>query len=233
MCFMTKELLVKNLVNEGYLKNPHLIKAFEKIDRADFVPEDLKSKAYENKPLPLFGGVSMVSQPLVVAFMLELLDPQPGEKILEIGTGSGWQTALIAYCLAGKLFLINEDAVQEEYVSSDSQHFTIGHIISIEKESIVKKYAEENLTRYGILDKNIVALLCRDGARGYKKDAPYDKIIVNAVPSEISKEWKDSLKVGGRLITPFKESVIVLEKIGKDSFSERTFFGFSFQKLVS
>ncbi len=80
----------------GYLKSPLLIEAFKKIDRKDFVPKDLGNLAYINEPLHI-GFSQTISQPLTVAFMLELLDPRPGEKILDVGAGSGWQTALLAY----------------------------------------------------------------------------------------------------------------------------------------
>ena len=92
--------LIKELMAEGILKTPSIIEAFEKVDRKDFVPEELKDKAYLNTPLPIGYGQT-ISQPLTVAFMLELLQPQAGDKVLEIGSGSGWQTALLAHMVSG------------------------------------------------------------------------------------------------------------------------------------
>ncbi|MDP2934232.1 MAG: protein-L-isoaspartate O-methyltransferase, partial [bacterium] len=86
------EELIKQLIKDGYLKTPLIIGAFEKIKREDFVPDDLKGEADINAPLPIGYGQT-ISQPLTVAFMLELLQPKPDDKILDIGSGSGWQTA--------------------------------------------------------------------------------------------------------------------------------------------
>src|SRR3989338_6252796 len=89
------EKLISDLVNRGYLKTPDIINAFREVDRGDFVPGDIKSAAYLNQALPI-GRNQTISQPLVVAFMLELLEPAAGEKILDIGLGSGWQAAILA-----------------------------------------------------------------------------------------------------------------------------------------
>ena len=78
--------LIKELIEEGVLKTPSIIEAFEKIDRKDFTPEGLRDKAYLNTPLPIGYGQT-ISQPLTVAFMLELLQPQSGDKVLEVGSG--------------------------------------------------------------------------------------------------------------------------------------------------
>lgn len=93
---LTNESLVQMLIRNGYLKTPSVIAAFRAIDRKDFVPGDLAGYAYANEPLPIGYGQT-ISQPIVVAFMLELLQPKPGEKILDIGSGSGWVTTLLAY----------------------------------------------------------------------------------------------------------------------------------------
>ena len=97
--------LIKELMEEGILKTPSIIGAFEKVDRKDFVPEELKDKAYLNTPLPIGYGQT-ISQPLTVAFMLELLQPQTGDKVLEVGSGSGWQTALLACIVSGDRLLL-------------------------------------------------------------------------------------------------------------------------------
>ncbi len=93
--------LVENLIQEGWLKTPQIISAFRKIQRVDFLPDHLKELAELNEALPIGGGQT-ISQPLVVAFMLELLQPEAGDKILDVGSGSGWTTALLAQILSQK-----------------------------------------------------------------------------------------------------------------------------------
>ena len=92
--------LVDSLIREGWLKTPRIIEAFRKVKRIDFLPEDMKDLAELNEALPIGSGQT-ISQPLVVAFMLELLQPQKREKILDIGSGSGWTSALLAYIVSG------------------------------------------------------------------------------------------------------------------------------------
>ena len=113
----TKDDLIKELIKDGYLKTPAIIGAFKQIDRKDFVTEDMKERAYENTALPLMAGQT-ISQPLVVAFMLELLELKPGEKVLDIGTGSGWNAALMVQLVGenglpgqGKIFSIDRKSV--------------------------------------------------------------------------------------------------------------------------
>ena len=106
---MSMEELIDRLIKQGYLKTPLIIEAFRNIKRQDFVLEKLKDDADINAPLPI-GYDQTISQPLTVAFMLELLQPKPGEKILDVGSGSAWQTALLAHCVGsppvggGKVF---------------------------------------------------------------------------------------------------------------------------------
>src|SRR3990167_8942650 len=108
----TNEELVDELTRGGYLKNPALIEAFREVDRADFVPKEFKEEAYVNAPLPI-GDDQTISQPLTVAFMLEHLLPQPGEKILDVGTGSGWQLALLAHVVGERGKVIGIERIEK------------------------------------------------------------------------------------------------------------------------
>ncbi|MGB9681196.1 MAG: protein-L-isoaspartate O-methyltransferase family protein, partial [Minisyncoccia bacterium] len=134
----SKEELIKELIEEGVLKSPKLIEAFLKIDRKDFVLEDLKEYAYLNQPLSIGFGQT-ISQPLVVAFMLELLEVQEGEKILDIGSGSGWTTALLSYLTGEK-----------------------GKVFAIERIPELKEFGEENVKKYNFVEKGIAKFYLGD-----------------------------------------------------------------------
>lgn len=208
---MTKEALINELVKDGYLKTTSIIEAFGYVDRKNFVPEDQVDYSYENNPLPIGFGQT-ISQPLAVAFMIELLGPKKGEKILDIGTGSGWQAALLA-------FLVKDEEEKS------------GRIVSVERVPELRSFAEKNIGRYEDL-KEYITLFSGDGSSGVPQEAPFDKIIAAASASKVPSAWKDELKIGGRIVAPIKESIIVLDKISKDEFNERQYFGFSFVPLI-
>lgn len=201
--------LIDGLIREGYLKTSRIIDAFRAIDRADFVPDDLKSEAYINAPLPIGRGQT-ISQPLTVAFMQELLEPQGGDKILDIGSGSGWQTALMAHIVGPK-----------------------GKVFAIELIPEIMEFGKGNVAKYNFIEKGIVKFLCLDGSKGLPGEAPFDKIIAAAAAEKIPEAWKKQLKVGGKLVTPVGSSIWLLEKIGKDKFKEKEFPGFAFVPFIS
>jgi protein-L-isoaspartate(D-aspartate) O-methyltransferase len=206
---LTKENLIKELIADGYLKTPAIIEAFNAIDRKDFVREEAKEEAYGNYPLTIGFGQT-ISQPLTVAFMLELLEPKTGEKILDVGAGSGWQTALLA------------QIVSEQ-----------GKIFAVERIPELKKFAESNISKYGFIEKGIVKILEGDGSKGLTEEAPYDKIIAAATAEEIPQAWKDQLKMGGRIVAPVGQSIIVLDKTGQNQFAQKQYFGFNFVPLIT
>ena len=204
----SKESLIKDLIRAGYLKNPFLIEAFEKIDRIDFVPENFKNEAYLNQPLPIGFGQT-ISQPLTVAFMLELLEPKPDEKILEVGAGSGWVSALLAQ-------VVGEN----------------GRVYAIERVPEICKFGKQNIAKYNFIEKGIVNFVCGDASKGYFKKAPFDKVIAAAASKDVPEAWKKELKIGGRLVMPVGNSIVVLDKISQNEFEKREFFGFSFVPLI-
>lgn len=204
-----KENLIKELIEEGYLRTKSIIEAFQKIDRVDFVLEEYINEAYVNHPLPIGFGQT-ISQPLTVAFMLELLEPKPGEKILDVGAGSGWQTSLLAY-LAGEQ----------------------GKVIAIEIIPELKKFAETNIEKYNFIKIGRAELILGDGSKGYQKEAPFDKIIAAAAAPSIPPAWKEQLKIGGVIVAPVGQNIVVLKKLNQNEFSQKQYFGFSFVPLVS
>ena len=121
---MSQVDLVHKLLDEGVLKTPRIIAAFKKIDRADFVVDEYKGEAYGDYPLPIGYGQT-ISQPSTVALMLELLQPAEGDKVLDVGSGSGWTTALLAQIVGPK-----------------------GKIFGLELVPELVKFGRENIARY-------------------------------------------------------------------------------------
>jgi len=226
--------LTNQLIEQKYLKSPLIINAFKKIKRADFVPDEIIREKGEdfvaqyNAPLSIGYGQT-ISQPLTVAFMLELLQPKKGDKILDIGSGSGWQTAMLAYCVQGQSLddsPFNKDCHQRT-VPSDPE----GFVYAIERIPELKEFGQNNVEKYNF--KNI-EFICGDGSKGLPDKAPFDKIIVAAsVAEEIPQSWKDQLKIKGRLVTPVKGSIWLMIKKEKDKFEEKEYPGFVFVPLIN
>lgn len=200
--------LVRNLIYQGYLKIDRIIEAFSKIKRIDFLPDDLQSASQANIPLPIGQGQT-ISQPLTVAFMLEKLDPQVGDKVLDVGSGSGWTTALLAHIVGKK-----------------------GKVIGIERIKSLRDFGTNNISKYHLIEGGRAKIICADGAKGYVNEAPYKRILVSAAASEVPKDLKKQLAVGGRLVIPVKNSIWVLEKISAKEFQEIEYPGFVFVPLI-
>ena len=201
--------LVSDLIYQGYLKTDRIIAAFSKIKRVDFVPEELKIASQSNIPLPIGLGQT-ISQPLTVAFMLELLQPQSGDKILDVGSGSGWATALLAHIVGKK-----------------------GKVIGIERIKKLCEFGTNNISRYHLIEGGRAKIICADGTKGYVNEAPYNRILVSAAALEIPRDLKKQLAVGGRLVIPVKNSIWMLEKLPGNKFQEVEYPGFAFVPLIS
>ncbi len=205
--------LINQLIDQGYLKTEAIISAFRKVKRVDFVRPEDKEYVEINAPLSIGYGQT-ISQPLTVAFMIELLEPKPGEKILDVGSGSGWTVALLA-----------------EIVGSS------GKVYGIEKIKELKDFAVKNNDQYNYIKKGIVQIFCSDGYQGLTQFAPFDKIIVAAAAEAIPPALLNQLKVGGRLVMPIglageSQDIIQLIKIADDQYKKKNFSGFIFVPLV-
>ncbi|MBU1421444.1 protein-L-isoaspartate O-methyltransferase [Patescibacteria group bacterium] len=203
-------MLTDQLIQNGYLKTLRIIDAFKKIKRKDFIPDALKQEAEQNCPLSIGYGQT-ISQPLTVAFMLELLNPMPGDKILDIGSGSGWATALLSHCVSQQ-----------------------GKIIAIEIIPELIEFGKQNMAKYGFIKKSIVKFFCKDGSQGLARYAPYDKIHVAAEVQnqKVPQALKKQLALGGRMVIPIKNGILKIDKISKNKFKQEFFPGFVFVPLV-
>lgn len=213
------EKLIQELIGFNALKTPNIIAAFKVIDRADFVLPEYKDETYENYPLPIGFGQT-ISQPFTVAFMLELLQPDAGEKILDIGSGSGWQTAMLA-------FIVSRSHTRANIKTP------AGKVFAIEVIPELKEFGEKNVAKYNFVNKKIVSFIATNAKDGLPNEAPFDKIIAAAALGDgIPESWKRQLKIGGRIITPVRDSIILLVKKGENKFEEQEFPGFAFVPFV-
>lgn len=164
--------MVADQIERRHLKNPALLDALRKVPRHRFVPPEYQNAAYEDRPL-LIGENQTISQPYIVALMTNLLRLQGGETVLEIGTGSGYQAAILAV-LAKQVYTI------ERYPS-------------------LAQRAQRTLKELGILN---VRVLQGDGSCGWPEFAPFDGIMVTAAAPKVPQPLLDQLKIGGRLVLP-------------------------------
>jgi protein-L-isoaspartate(D-aspartate) O-methyltransferase len=154
------------------ITNRAVLDVMGRIPRHEFVPENLRGEAYADHPLPIGHGQT-ISQPYIVAFMTEQLDPKPGDRVLEIGTGSGYQAAVLA-ALAKEVYTIE----------------------------IVEPLAQRARTDLGRLGITNVHVRAGDGYQGWPEAAPFDSIIVTCAPEAVPKSLVDQLREGGRMIIP-------------------------------
>src|SRR3972149_9523414 len=197
--------LVQRLIEEGYLKTERIIGAFLNVDRKDFVPEEYKSESYGDYPLPIGWGQT-ISQPATVAFMLEVLQPQAGDKVMDAGSGSGWQTAILASIVGEK-----------------------GSVYAVERIPELYEFGQKNLQKYKFQN---ISFLCADATKGLVEQAPFDKIIAAAAGSEIPPAWLEQLKISGRIVAPIGSSIWLYIKKSETEFEKLEYPGFAFVPLI-
>lgn len=203
--------LVKKLSNYGYIKTEKVKKAMEVVPREEFLPEENRSYAYADQPLPLGEGQT-ISAPHMVAMICERLELEDGMKVLEIGTGFGYNAAVISEVMEKK-----------------------GHVYSIERLESLAKIAEENLKRTGYGEN--VTVIVGDGTLGYDKEAPYDRIYGTASAPYVPEPLKEQLKIEGRLLIPvgeqsyFQDLICVVKK-SENEFKEKSLGGVAFVPMI-
>jgi protein-L-isoaspartate(D-aspartate) O-methyltransferase len=198
----TKEQLIEHLEkNTKVLQTPKIKEAFEKVDRIDFVPEHYKEEAYEDYPLPLGFGQT-ISQPTTVSFMIELLNLKPNSKVLDVGSGSGYTTALMATIVSK------------------------GDILGLEIIPELAENGKTNIAKYNFPNAKIE---CFDGKLILSMDSQkFDRILVNAAAKEIPENLLGVLKPEGIMVIPIRQSIfkITKNKSGKIDLAEYPGFAF-------
>lgn len=185
------EMVTSQLIRRG-ISDPLVLEAFRRVARHDFVPEAYQTEAYGDYPLPI-GCAQTISQPYMVALMTELLHLKGTEKILEIGTGSGYQAAILAQiCAKGKVY-------------------------TIEREEELFKRSGRVLSEKGYIN---VECILGDGTKGFSKAAPFDGVIVTAGAPYVADVLKKQLANKGRLVIPvgtlYSQMLVVIERNGND-----------------
>jgi len=164
--------MVEDQIRSRGVKDERVLRAMRRVPRHLFVPPDLTPYAYADEPLPVGEGQT-ISQPYIVAYMTEVLDLSGGERILEIGTGSGYQAAVLAELEA--------------------------EVFTVEVIGVLSARAQEVLTDLGYTRTHF---LVGDGAQGWPEEAPFDRIIVTAAAAVMPKAWGEQLREGGRMVLP-------------------------------
>jgi protein-L-isoaspartate(D-aspartate) O-methyltransferase len=179
-------------------------KAFEEVGRENFVPVNFKRAAILDEPVPIGYGQTN-SQPSTVKMMFEWLDPRPGQKILDVGAGSGWTSTLLSRIVGSK-----------------------GYVYAVERIPELVEFGENNARKAGA--KN-VAFTQAGEAYGLSEHAPYDRILVSASADKVPEELIDQLEVGGKLVIPVYNDILEITKKNGDS-EVKTHPGFVFVPLI-
>lgn len=197
--------MVESQIEARGVKDQRVLEAMRKVPRHAFVSETLKSYAYNDEPLPIGEGQT-ISQPYIVAYMTEMLHLEKDKKVLEVGTGSGYQAAILA------------ELAREVYTTE---------II----ESLSHR-AEKVLEQQGY---NNIFFKIGDGSRGWEEHAPYDAIMVTAAPESVPKQLREQLQLSGRMIIPvgeaFQELVLVIRE--KKKYKQKRLLPVRFVPLIS
>ena len=198
------EALIAHMKSRGILKSPTIIKAFREVDRKFFVPDDFRQEQYLDIPLGIGEGQT-ISQPSTVAFMLELLDVHRGDKVLDIGSGSGYTTALLASIVGEK-----------------------GSVLGLERVPKLIMIGRKNLSLFHFPWAKIEAASDTLG----REEETFDAILVSASAKSLPQALLEQLRLHARLVIPIKESIFLFERVSQDEVKAQEFSGFRFVPLI-
>lgn len=187
--------MIEHQLKARKIRDSNVLRAMEEVDRALFVPFDLQEKAYEDRPLPI-GENQTISQPYIVAYMAEKLQLDKSQTVLEIGTGCGYNAAILSRLAK--------------------------HVFTIEIIEWLAKLAKENIAMTGYEN---ITVRQGDGYLGWPSKAPFDAIILTAAPPSIPEPLKEQLKIGGKILAPvgrLNQKLKLLHKTGEVTFKEKT-----------
>jgi len=206
-----REKLVQNLWNHGYITQENVKQAMIKVPREEFMPLDVRLYAYIDRPLPLGKGQT-ISAPHMVAIIAEKLELDDGMKILEIGTGFGYNAAVIAEIIGKK-----------------------GHVYTIERIESLALKARENLKKTGYTET--VTVIIGDGTHGYPEESPFDRIYATASAPKVPEPLKEQLKIGGILLTPigsdhYFQELVSLKRVSEDEYQMQKLGGVAFVPMI-
>jgi len=176
-----KRIMIERHIRGRGIDSERIIRAFESLPRELFVPEELREHSYDDNPLPIGMGQT-ISQPYIVALMTDLLRLREGDKVLEIGTGSGYQAAILSYVVGEK-----------------------GIVYTIERIPKLAERAKNVLEQIGIKNVNVIV---GDGTEGLPDHAPYKGIVVTAAAPSVPQPLRDQLDINGRLVIPVGDSYL-------------------------
>jgi protein-L-isoaspartate(D-aspartate) O-methyltransferase len=206
-----REVLIQNLWDHGYITHEDVKQAMIKVPREEFMPLDVRRYAYIDRPLPLGEGQT-ISAPHMVAIIAEKLELEEGMKILEIGTGFGYNAAVVAEIIGKK-----------------------GHVYTIERIESLALKARENLEKTGYSE--IVSVTIGDGTHGYPEEAPFDRIYATASAPKVPEPLKEQLKIDGTLLTPigsdhYFQELVSLKRVSEDEYKMQKLGGVAFVPMI-
>ena len=199
-----RQMVASQLKGRG-IDTPSVLEAFGAVPRERFLPREHRPEAYADLPVPIGQGQT-ISQPYIVALMVQALDPLPHHNVLDVGAGSGYQTAILARLAR--------------------------HVYALER---IEEFTERAISVLGSLNVNNVTLCTRDGSLGWAAEAPFDRIICGAAAPDVPAAWIEQLADGGRIVVPVGgleiQTLLVLDKRG-DTVHRRELCEVRFVKLI-